>query len=226
MKIRIINFLMLFIAISFFPYFANLVYSYNENSIFVKRAIHSTVAITSDIGLGAGVFIHPDGYIVTAKHVVEGASKIRVYTRDWEVYKGRVVALHEKTDIAIIKVELINEINVIEIAPSNTIEPADDVYVIGHTFGVPWTISKGIIARTDWETDDGWKYIQFSSASAQGNSGGPVVDHWGRIVGITVMGMPMGLGNIGFALQVWQFEKWAEYIIKVDTKKMNTLVSW
>jgi S1-C subfamily serine protease len=218
--------LLIFTLILTFLTISGVAYSYNENSAMVKGAIKSTVAIVSENGIGTGFFVDIDGYIITAKHVVQGLRKVKVYTRDWEIYSGRVVAEHEKQDIAIVKIEPVNPVIILEPAPKQSIEEGDDVYMVGHIFAIPWTLKKGIISRTDWEDEEGWKYIQIDGGIAEGMSGSAVVDHWGRVIGIIVMGMPFGMGNIGFALETNQFVKWVEDIIIKDWNRMNVLISW
>ena len=158
-------------------------------------------------GLGSGVIISPDGYIVTNNHVVDGATDVRVTMSDRRILPAKVVGTDPLTDLAVIKVDGNNLPN----APwgdSTKLHPGQTVLAFGNPFGFRFTVTRGIVSalnRPNHVVDDARKpgqFIQTDAAINPGNSGGPLVNARGEVVGInTFLISPSGsFSGMGFAI--------------------------
>ena len=157
----------------------------------------------SEHGLGSGVIVSPDGYILTNNHVVNNASEIQVALNDGRQFTARVVGADPQTDVALIKINADN-LPALTLADSDKVEIGDVVLAIGNPFGIGQTVTKGIVSAKDRTTsgDGDEDFIQTDAAINPGNSGGALVDTDGRLVGINSAILTHSGGNqgIGFAV--------------------------
>ena len=161
-------------------------------------------------GLGSGVIVSSDGYILTNNHVVEGADELTVALQDDRKFKARVIGTDAKTDIAVIKIEA-KELPSITLADSDKLRVGDIVFAVGNPLGVGETVTMGIVSAKGrsglglLENGGGYEdFIQTDAAINMGNSGGALVDAKGRLVGINSAIISPSRGNvgIGFAIPV------------------------
>jgi serine protease Do len=156
-------------------------------------------------GLGSGVIVSPDGYILTANHVVEGAQQIMVgLGTSLRRYKAKKIGTDPGTDVALLKIDDKN-LPTIAFADSDKARPGDIVLAIGNPFGLRETVTMGIISavgRGGMGIVDYENFIQTDAAINMGNSGGALVDTLGRLVGINTAIFSRSGGNqgIGFAV--------------------------
>ena len=158
-------------------------------------------------GIGSGVIISPDGYIVTNNHVVDGATDIKVTFSDRRIMSAKVVGTDPLTDLAVIKVDATNLPN-IPIGDSSSLHPGQTVLAFGNPYGFRFTVTRGIVSalnRPNPYNDDPHKpgqFIQTDAAINPGNSGGPLVNARGEVVGInTFLISPSGtFSGMGFAI--------------------------
>ncbi len=158
-------------------------------------------------GIGSGVIISPDGYIITNNHVVQGATDIKVTMSDRRILTAKLVGTDPLTDLAVIKIEGGNFPNV-PLGDSSKLRPGQTVLAFGNPFGFRFTVTRGIVSalnRPNPYSDDPRKpgeFIQTDAAINQGNSGGPLVDARGEVVGInTFLISPSGtFAGMGFAI--------------------------
>ena len=158
-------------------------------------------------GIGSGVIISPDGYIVTNNHVVDGATDIKVTLSDRRILAAKVVGTDPLTDLAVIKVDAADLPN-IPIGDSSTLRAGQTVLAFGNPYGFRFTVTRGIVSalnRPSPYTDDPRKpgqFIQTDAAINPGNSGGPLVNARGEVVGInTFLFSPSGaFSGMGFAI--------------------------
>lgn len=158
-------------------------------------------------GLGSGIIISPDGYIVTNNHVIDGAVDIRVTMSDRRVMSAKLIGADPLTDLAVIKVSATN-LPSIPWGDSTTLKPGQTVLAFGNPFGFRFTVTRGIVSalnRPNLAADDRRKpgeFIQTDAAINPGNSGGPLVDARGEVVGInTFLVSPSGsFSGMGFAI--------------------------
>ncbi len=158
-------------------------------------------------GLGSGVIVTADGYIITNNHVVEGADELNVSLSDEREFKAKVIGADPKTDIAIIKIEAEN-LPSATLADSDRIRVGDVVFAVGNPLGIGQTVTMGIVSakgRSVGILDDvqGYEdFIQTDAAINPGNSGGALVDAAGRLVGINSAILSTSRGNIGIGFAV------------------------
>ncbi len=157
-------------------------------------------------GLGSGVIISPDGYILTNNHVVEGADEIEVTLTDSRRARARVIGTDPETDLAILKIEL-DKLPVIVLGNSDQLAVGDQVLAIGNPFGVGQTVTSGIVSalgRSQLGINTFENFIQTDAAINPGNSGGALVDVNGNLLGINtaIYSRSGGSMGIGFAIPV------------------------
>jgi serine protease Do len=159
-------------------------------------------------GLGSGVIVSPEGYILTNNHVVDGATSVQVVLYDRREFKARVIGRDDKTDIAVVKIDAGN-LSPVTIGNSDNVEVGDYALAIGNPFGVGQSVTFGIVSATHRgmrnEIEGYEDFIQTDAAINPGNSGGALVNDRGELVGINTAIIARGsAGNqgIGFAVPV------------------------
>jgi serine protease DegQ len=155
-------------------------------------------------GLGSGVIVSPEGYIMTNHHVVEEADEIEVQLSDGRRTRARIIGTDPETDLALLRVEL-SELPVILLGNSDGLEVGDAVLAIGNPFGVGQTVTSGIVSalgRTQLGINTFENFIQTDAAINPGNSGGALVDANGHLMGINtaIYSRSGGSMGIGFAI--------------------------
>lgn len=155
-------------------------------------------------GLGSGVIVSTDGYIVTNNHVVEGADKVLVSLDDGRELKAKIVGRDPQTDVAVVKVDA-KDLKAIVFADSTNTEVGDRVLALGNPFGIGETVTTGIISAKGRRPGLGLAYedfIQTDAAINPGNSGGPLVDIDGRLIGINtaILSRSGGFQGVGLAV--------------------------
>ncbi|MEY3772100.1 MAG: hypothetical protein RL067_113 [Verrucomicrobiota bacterium] len=178
----------------------------DPNDVQVDR---KTGEVMVPAGLGSGTIIHPDGYVITNRHVVtlpnnQTAETVFVKLNDRREFRAKVLGVDAKTDIAVLKVEERN-LPYARFADSDKVRVGDVVLAIGNPLGVGMTVTSGIISATgrsgmglDYED-----FLQTDAAINPGNSGGPLIDFEGRIVGMNTAIRTSGNGGsigIGFSI--------------------------
>lgn len=158
----------------------------------IEEVNSSVVSIAVDVSeneqaLGAGVIISSDGYAVTNAHVMENAKKITLQTPDGETFSADLVGIDEKTDIALLKIIKPINLEAGHFGDSDTIRVGNRVFAIGNPFGLGNSVSLGIISAKERDIDKGPydNFLQTDAAINQGNSGGPLFNTEGKIVGIS-----------------------------------------
>ncbi|MBV9298283.1 MAG: DegQ family serine endoprotease [Verrucomicrobia bacterium] len=154
-------------------------------------------------GLGSGVIVSPDGYILTNNHVVNNASEIEVTLNDGRHFTAKVIGTDPQTDVALVKINAEN-LPALTLTDSSKVEIGDVVLAIGNPFGIGQTVTKGIVSAKDRTTSANGDedFIQTDAAINPGNSGGALVDTDGRLIGINSSILTRSGGNqgIGFAV--------------------------
>jgi serine protease Do len=157
----------------------------------------------SDAG-GSGFVISRDGLVVTNYHVVEGASEVKVHLNDRD-YQAEVKGTDPSTDIALLKINAGHDLRFVELGDSDSVRPGDWVMVVGNPLNLDKTVTTGVISakgRSLGISDASFEnFIQTDAAINFGNSGGPLLDLQGRVIGIATA-INYGAENIGFAVPV------------------------
>ena len=173
-------------------------------------------------GVGSGVIISPDGYIVTNNHVVDSATQIRVTLNDRRVLNAKVVGTDRLTDLAVIKVDS-GDLPTVAWGDSTRLKPGQTVLAFGSPFGYfQFSVTRGIVSavnRPNPYSDDARKpggFIQTDAAINQGNSGGPLVNSHGELVGINtfIITSNGSFAGAGFAIPSQIVKATTEQLIK------------
>jgi serine protease Do len=154
-------------------------------------------------GIGSGFIISPDGYVLTNAHVVEGADEVYVTLNDTREFKAKIIGSDKTTDVAVVKVEGSN-LPRVAIGDSNKIRPGEWVIAIGSPFNLENTVTAGIISAKARDTGDYLPLIQTDVAVNPGNSGGPLINMRGEVIGINsqIYSRSGGYMGISFAVPI------------------------
>lgn len=175
-----------------------------------ERIGHAIVKVSTPSGLGSGFIIHPDGYVVTNAHVVQGETQIKATVwfpqpdgsnKRVTIDDVEIVAVNNHLDLALLLMEHPEEgedFGYVTIQPAEELQIGEGVFAIGNPFGLERTLSEGVVATTQ-RNFDGISYIQTTAAINPGNSGGPLFNSRGEVIGVTNMGILGGEG-LGFAI--------------------------
>ncbi|MDR3055747.1 MAG: Do family serine endopeptidase [Zoogloeaceae bacterium] len=169
-------------------------------------------------GLGSGVIVSPDGYILTNFHVIDAAAQIEVALADGRKLKARVVGSDPESDLAVIRVDT-SDLPAITFGRMDNVGVGDVVLAIGNPFGVGQTVTMGIVSalgRTHLGINTFENFIQTDAAINPGNSGGALVDAEGTLIGINtaIYSRTGGSLGIGFAIPVSSARRIMEQIIQ------------
>jgi serine protease Do len=155
-----------------------------------RKVRGSVVLVYHRGGNGAGVIWRSDGRIVTNSHVVGNDGRTEVVLADGRKYVGIVAARHPTRDLAIVKIAE-EGLPAIEVGDSSTVRPGQLAFAIGHPLGFRDAVTAGIVVASGQAATEGGPrtgdYLQSDVTLAPGNSGGPLVDAWGRVIGINSM---------------------------------------
>jgi len=157
-------------------------------------------------GVGSGFIVDPKGFILTNQHVVEGASRIVVRLQSGEEFPGKVIGVDEETDVAVVKIEAGRELPTVKLGDSTNAQVGDWVLAIGSPFGLDQTVTAGIIStkeRSDAAHFTSFQqFLQTDAAINRGNSGGPLINMRGEVIGINsqIATSTGDYNGIGFAL--------------------------
>jgi serine protease Do len=169
-------------------------------------------------GLGSGVIITSDGYILTNNHVVDGADEVRVALGESKrEFKAEVVGRDPKTDIAVLKIDA-TDLPAAKLTDSDQLEVGDTVFAIGNPFGIGLTVTHGIVSalgRGGLGIEAYEDFIQTDAAINPGNSGGALIDASGRVVGINtaILSRSGGFNGVGFAIPINLAKSLAEQLV-------------
>lgn len=183
----------------------------------------------TEVGAGSGFIYSDDGYIITNRHVVADATEVTVTLHDQRVYDATVVGTDPNTDVAVIKIEPKNgeKLPVAQLGNSDALQVGDWVLALGNPLGLNFTVTAGIVSAKGRQigilrqnNDQALEaFIQTDAAINRGNSGGPLVDLLGRVVGVnSAIQSPTGAyaGN-GFAIPVALVRRVASDLIEYGT---------
>ncbi|MGA7366913.1 MAG: Do family serine endopeptidase [Candidatus Sulfotelmatobacter sp.] len=181
-------------------------------------------------GLGSGVIISPDGYIVTNNHVVDGATDIRVTMSNRDVFSAKLIGTDPLTDLAVIKINGTN-LPSVPWGDSAKLRPGQTVLAFGNPYGLQFTVTRGIISalnRPNLDASDRRKpgeFIQTDAAINPGNSGGALVDARGELIGINtfLISSNGSFSGMGFAIPTQIVEPTVETLIR-DGKVSHGLI--
>ncbi len=158
-------------------------------------------------GLGSGVIVSPEGYILTNNHVVEAADEIEVALNDGRKFRAKAIGSDPESDLAVLKITTDTKLPAITFAQADSLRVGDVVLAIGNPFGVGQTVTSGIVSalgRTHLGINTFENFIQTDAAINPGNSGGALIDANGNLVGVNaaIYSQSGGSMGIGFAIPI------------------------
>ena len=168
-----------------------------------------------DLGLGSGFIISADGYVITNAHVVQRADEVTVTLTDKREFKAKVIGTDERTDVAVLKIDTTG-LPKLNIGDSDKVRVGEWVLAIGSPFGFENTVTAGIVSAKSRETGEFVPFIQTDAAVNVGNSGGPLFNTRGEVIGINsqIFSGSGGYLGISFAIPVNTAMNVANQIIK------------
>ncbi len=154
-------------------------------------------------GVGSGFIVSPDGYVLTNAHVVEGADEVVVTLTDKREFKAKIIGSDRRTDVAVVKIEGSN-LPRLTMGDSSKLRVGEWVIAIGSPFGLDNTVTAGIVSANSRDTGDYLPLIQTDVAVNPGNSGGPLINMRGEVVGINsqIYSRSGGYMGISFAVPI------------------------
>ena len=165
----------------------------------VKQIDPAVVTITAGDKSGAGFIVSPDGCILTNNHVVENSDEadLKVKLQNDEELAATIAHTSTERDLCVLKLERTN-LPVVQFASSDKLTSGQDVAAIGAPLGLEHSVTRGVVSALAREIE-GRKYIQIDAALNEGNSGGPVINEDGQVIGVAVM-IATEAQNVGFAI--------------------------
>jgi serine protease Do len=178
----------------------------------IARCAEAVVQVRTPVGLGSGFVIHPDGYVITNQHVVSGEHKISVTLfkqgeselEHVQFKKVRIVAMSPHADIALLKIEDGGEhsFKTVPFGDSTKLRQGQTVFAVGSPLGLDRSVSEGIISLTN-RVLEGKLFVQTTAQVNPGNSGGPLFNLRGEVVGINDLKLVgIGLEGLSFAIPI------------------------
>jgi serine protease Do len=153
-------------------------------------------------GLGSGFIVSQDGYVLTNAHVVEGADEVYVNLTDKREFKAKVVGADKRTDVAVLKIEANKLPAPVQVGDVNRLKVGEWVMAIGTPFGLENTVTAGIVSAKARDTGEEIRFIQTDVAVNPGNSGGPLINMRGEVVGINSQILSRSGGFMGISLSI------------------------
>lgn len=171
----------------------------SDFSSIIEETIGSVVSIITDISQGSGFIITSDGYIVTNYHVLDGSSSINIIPYQGSEKTAELIGYDPRMDVALLKIE--GSYNPISFGNSDNINLGEKVIAMGNPYGLDFSVTEGIISAFNREGPSGYPvYIQTDVPLNPGNSGGPLIDKQGNVIGIN--NWKIGdAESLGFALE-------------------------
>ena len=155
-------------------------------------------------GAGSGFIIDPSGIVITNHHVIDDADEVTVTLSDGTEFKAEVVGADERTDIAVLKVESDKPLPAVSFADSDNVRVGEWVLAVGNPFGLGGTVTAGIVSALGRDIGAGYydDFIQTDAPINQGNSGGPLFNMDGDVIGINSIIISRGGGNVGIGFSI------------------------
>lgn len=165
----------------------------------VEDVIKSVVTIRTDVSQGTGFVVAEEGYIVTNAHVIENAEAASIITYDGESHKVSLIGTDKLMDVALLRIN--ENYEELKLSDSEEVQIGEKVIAIGNPLGLQFSVTEGIVSAKDREgSNEIGAYIQTDAALNPGNSGGPLINKKGEVIGINNFKVREG-ENLGFALE-------------------------
>ena len=182
----------------------------------IEEAVKSVVSIKTDVSQGSGFIISEEGYIVTNAHVLQGAHFAKALTYNQELENAIPVGIDINADVALLKIS--PRENYLRFGDSDSVRVGEKVIAVGNPYGLSFTVTEGIVSAVERKgLNNVEAYIQTDVALNPGNSGGPLINNKGKVIGINNFKVG-GAESLGFALE----SNYAEQVINnIGSKLLN-----
>ena len=182
----------------------------------VEQAIKSVVTVKTDVGQGTGFIIHEQGYVVTNAHVLSGGTRLLVQNHEQDNFETQFIGYDSDFDVALLKIS--GDFERLELDDSNNVQTGEKVIAIGNPLGLQFSVSEGIVSGVHRLGLNNMEvYIQTDAALNPGNSGGPLINKNGKVIGINNFKISGG-ESLGFALESNHFR---DTINKIAQQELN-----
>ena len=162
----------------------------------IERVTDSVLTVKADKRIGAGFIVSPEGYALTSAHVVGDADQVSVTLADGSELAARVQTRDEARDLALLRVDQRN-LPAVQFTSSKGLKQGVEVVALGVPLGLAGSVTEGVVSAVDRQIKDK-TYLQIDAALNEGNSGGPVIEEEGRVIGVATAVMQQA-ENVGFA---------------------------
>jgi len=159
----------------------------------IEQVVKGVVSIKTDVSQGSGFIITSDGYLITNAHVLSGASLAKALTSNGELKNAELIGYNLELDLALLKIP--GSYNKLELADSSSIKVGEKVIAVGNPYGLSFSVTEGIVSALNRED----KYIQTDGPLNPGNSGGPLINKYGKVIGVN--NFKYTGESLGFALE-------------------------
>ncbi|MBI3032219.1 trypsin-like peptidase domain-containing protein [Candidatus Woesearchaeota archaeon] len=187
----------------------------------IETVIKGVVGVRTNKGVGSGVIVTEDGYVVTNYHVIEGISKLSVVTSSGKHYAAKIMSYSDTADIAVLKIVSNDTFFDLKFDDLEDLKVGQKVIALGSPFGLDFTVTEGIVSSLKRKNAYGYSVVQTDVPINPGNSGGPLISANGRIVGINSFKTQESEG-IGFAMNPDTVEKLVEETIAHYAESKDT----
>lgn len=165
----------------------------------IENSVKAVVSVLTEKSMGSGFIVNSEGYVITNYHVVEDSERVRVLTNDKRLVPAEIIGFDRLRDLVLLKIE--GEYEYLKLADSDRLQVGNNVIAIGNPLGLSFTVTEGIISGLNREGPNGIEeYIQTDVSLNPGNSGGPLINTLGEVVGINNFKIGDAEG-LGFALE-------------------------
>lgn len=165
----------------------------------IEQSLQSVVSVGTDISQGSGFIISEDGLVVTNAHVLSGARYAKVLTYSREIKNAKLIGYNLDMDVAVLKIQ--GNFAALDFGNSDNVKVGEKVIAVGNPLGLSFSVTEGIVSATHRIGPNNLPtYIQTDVPLNPGNSGGPLIDKQGKVIGITNFKIG-GYESIGFALE-------------------------
>lgn len=163
----------------------------------IERVSPAVVTIQAGNRIGAGFVVNADGHVATVAHVVSGAKEVKLRFSDARITTAKVLATDERRDLAVLKMD-IADAKWADFASTASLKPGAEIAALGAPLGLDTTVTKGVVSARP-RSINGRQLLQVDAALNPGNSGGPIVDSRGAVVGVSTV-IARDAQNVGFAV--------------------------
>ena len=179
----------------------------------ISRVIGATVSVNTNVGQGSGAIISSDGLVVTNYHVIQAARRASVTTYSGESYRVSLVGYDAEQDIAVLEIISNESFDYFKFGNSDLLRAGQKVVALGNPAGLSFTATEGIVSSPSRRASDGFDYIQTDVTLNPGNSGGPLINSAGELIGIANFKVA-GYQGLGFAIPSNRVKKVVDGILR------------